>query len=169
MGLNFFRAYFCNYHSVVINFILMPHLKGFPSFHHIAFLVYNACLQELCMHFIGHQNLLILVWSWVSVSSSLQKIFLLLCCGTDGPKWFISNLFRNCSNPKIKGAVVFHDQGPLVFDYSIRLNHSWAFSGFPDVKTIMDTNGPYLNDLELGVDAVPTLQYSFSGFLTVWL
>ncbi|RVW16547.1 ABC transporter A family member 1 [Vitis vinifera] len=37
----------------------------------------------------------------------------------------------------------------------------------PDVKTIMDTNGPYLNDLELGVDAVPTLQYSFSGFLTL--
>ncbi|WJZ94126.1 hypothetical protein VitviT2T_013011 [Vitis vinifera] len=77
------------------------------------------------------------------------------------------NQVKNCSNPKIKGAVVFHDQGPLVFDYSIRLNHSWAFSGFPDVKTIMDTNGPYLNDLELGVDAVPTLQYSFSGFLTL--
>ncbi|XP_048321587.1 ABC transporter A family member 1 isoform X2 [Ziziphus jujuba] len=74
---------------------------------------------------------------------------------------------RNCSNPKIKGAVVFHSQGPQLFDYSIRLNHSWAFSGFPDVKSIMDTNGPYLNDLELGVNTVPTMQYSFSGFLTL--
>lgn len=79
------------------------------------------------------------------------------------------SLFRNCSNPKIKGAVVFHDQGPQSFDYSIRLNHTWAFSGFPDVKSIMDTNGPYLNDLELGVNAVPTMQYSASGFLTVML
>lgn len=78
-------------------------------------------------------------------------------------------LIRNCSNPKIKGAVVFHDQGPQRFDYSIRLNHTWAFSGFPDVKSIMDTNGPYFNDLELGVNTVPTMQYSFSGFLTVWL
>uniref|UniRef100_A0A0R0KIK5 ABC transporter domain-containing protein n=1 Tax=Glycine max TaxID=3847 RepID=A0A0R0KIK5_SOYBN len=73
----------------------------------------------------------------------------------------------NCSNPKIKGAVVFYEQGPQSFDYSIRLNHTWAFSGFPDVTTIMDTNGPFLNDLELGVSAVPTMQYSFSGFLTL--
>ncbi|XP_010279593.1 PREDICTED: ABC transporter A family member 1 [Nelumbo nucifera] len=78
-----------------------------------------------------------------------------------------SNEDKNCSNPKIKGAIIFHEQGPQLFDYSIRLNHSWAFSGFPDVKTIMDTNGPYLNDLELGVDTVPTLQYGFSGFLTL--
>ncbi|KAG7961902.1 hypothetical protein I3843_09G039100 [Carya illinoinensis] len=77
------------------------------------------------------------------------------------------NQVKNCSNPKIKGAVVFHDQGPLIFDYSIRLNHTWAFSGFPDVNTIMDTNGPYLNDLALGVSTVPTMQYSFSGFLTL--
>lgn len=82
---------------------------------------------------------------------------------------FRSYLCRNCSNPKIKGAVVFYEQGPQSFDYSIRLNHTWAFSGFPDVTTIMDTNGPFLNDLELGVSAVPTMQYSFSGFLTVWL
>lgn len=81
---------------------------------------------------------------------------------------FLLSLFRDCLNPKIKGAVVFHDQGPELFDYSIRLNHTWAFSGFPDVKTIMDTNGPYLNDLELGVNIIPTMQYSFSGFLTVW-
>ncbi|GFY96206.1 ATP-binding cassette A1 [Actinidia rufa] len=74
---------------------------------------------------------------------------------------------KNCSNPKIKGAIVFHDQGPELFDYSIRLNHSWAFSGFPDVQTIMDVNGPYLNDLELGVNTIPILQYSFSGFLTL--
>ncbi|KAG5043331.1 hypothetical protein AAZX31_03G119000 [Glycine max] len=77
------------------------------------------------------------------------------------------NQARNCSNPKIKGAVVFYEQGPQSFDYSIRLNHTWAFSGFPDVTTIMDTNGPFLNDLELGVSAVPTMQYSFSGFLTL--
>ncbi|CAN6577001.1 unnamed protein product [Malus baccata var. baccata] len=77
------------------------------------------------------------------------------------------NQILNCLNPKIKGAVVFHDQGPQSFDYSIRLNHTWAFSGFPDVKSIMDTNGPYLNDLELGVNAVPTMQYSASGFLTL--
>ncbi|XP_070668015.1 ABC transporter A family member 1-like isoform X3 [Malus domestica] len=76
------------------------------------------------------------------------------------------NQITNCSNPKIKGAVVFHDQGPQSFDYSIRLNHTWAFSGF-DVKSIMDVNGPYLNDLELGVNAVPTMQYSSSGFLTL--
>lgn len=62
---------------------------------------------------------------------------------------------------------MFHDQGPQLYDYSIRLNHTWAFSGFPDVKSIMDTNGPYLNDLELGVNSVPIMQYSFSGFLTV--
>lgn len=74
---------------------------------------------------------------------------------------------KNCSNPKIKGAIVFHDQGPQSFDYSIRLNHSWALSGFPDVKSIMDTSGPYLNDLELGVNILPILQYSFSGFLTL--
>ncbi|KAM7505446.1 hypothetical protein LguiB_004350 [Lonicera macranthoides] len=74
---------------------------------------------------------------------------------------------RNCSNPKIKGAIVFHDQGPQIFDYSIRLNHSWAFSGFPDVKSIMDTNGPYVDDLELGFNPIPILQYGFSGFLTL--
>ncbi|XP_050384666.1 ABC transporter A family member 1 isoform X4 [Argentina anserina] len=77
------------------------------------------------------------------------------------------NQIMNCPNPKIKGAVVFHNQGPQLFDYSIRLNHTWAFSGFPDVKSIMDTNGPYFNDLELGVNTVPTMQYSFSGFLTL--
>ncbi|KAK6945284.1 ABC transporter-like, ATP-binding domain [Dillenia turbinata] len=77
------------------------------------------------------------------------------------------NQVENCSYPKIRGAIVFHDQGPQSYDYSIRLNHSWAFSGFPDVKTIMDTNGAYLNDLELGVNIVPTLQYGFSGFLTL--
>uniref|UniRef100_A0A2N9IG69 ABC transporter domain-containing protein n=1 Tax=Fagus sylvatica TaxID=28930 RepID=A0A2N9IG69_FAGSY len=77
------------------------------------------------------------------------------------------NQVKNCSNPKIKAAVVFHEQGPLLFDYSIRLNHTWAFSGFPDVKSIMDVNGPYLNDLELGVNIVPTMQYSVSGFLTL--
>ncbi|XP_059428864.1 ABC transporter A family member 1 isoform X1 [Corylus avellana] len=77
------------------------------------------------------------------------------------------NQVKNCSNPKIEGAVVFHDQGPQLFDYSIRLNHTWAFSGFPNVKSIMDVNGPYLNDLELGVSPVPTMQYSFSGFLTL--
>lgn len=74
---------------------------------------------------------------------------------------------RNLTNPKIKGAVVFHEQGPQLFDYSIRLNHTWAFSGFPNVKTIMDTNGPFLNDLALGVNTVPILQYGLSGFLTV--
>ncbi|KAF5208207.1 Abc transporter a family member, partial [Thalictrum thalictroides] len=74
---------------------------------------------------------------------------------------------KNCSNPKIKGAVIFHEQGPHSFAYSIRLNHSWAFSGFPDVKSIMDTNGPYVNDLNLGVEIIPTLQYGFSGFLTL--
>ncbi|KAL5708093.1 Phospholipid-transporting ATPase abca1 [Ranunculus cassubicifolius] len=74
---------------------------------------------------------------------------------------------KNYSNPKIKGAIIFHEQGPNSFDYSIRLNHSWAFSGFPNVKTIMDVNGPYVNDLELGVNTVPTLQYGFSGFLTL--
>ncbi|PKU66066.1 ABC transporter A family member 1 [Dendrobium catenatum] len=74
---------------------------------------------------------------------------------------------RNLSNPKIRGAIVFHEHGPQIFDYSIRLNHTWAFSGFPDVKTIMDVNGPYLNDLELGVNIVPTLQYGSSGFLTL--
>lgn len=74
---------------------------------------------------------------------------------------------RNITHPKIKGAIVFHKQGPHIYDYSIRLNHSWAPSGFPDVKSIMDTNGPYVNDLELGVDIRPTLQYGFSGFLTL--
>ena len=78
-------------------------------------------------------------------------------------------LYRNCSNPKIKGAVVFHYQGPQLFDYSLRLNHTWAFSGFPDVKTIMDVNGPYLDDLELGVNIIPTMQYSSSAFFTVGL
>lgn len=76
-------------------------------------------------------------------------------------------LGRNRTNPKIKGAVVFHEQGPQSFDYSIRLNHTWAFSGFPDVKNIMDTNGPFLNDLSLGVNTIPILQYGLSGFLTV--
>lgn len=76
--------------------------------------------------------------------------------------------FRNCPNPKIRGAVVFHSQGPKLFDYSIRLNHTWAFSGFPDVKSIMDVDGPYLNDLELGVNTVPIMQYGLSGFMTVW-
>ncbi|XP_072953821.1 ABC transporter A family member 1 isoform X1 [Typha angustifolia] len=79
----------------------------------------------------------------------------------------INDHARNLSNPQIRGAVIFHEQGPQVFDYSIRLNHTWAFSGFPDVKTIMDVNGPYLNDLELGMNIVPTLQYGFSGFLTL--
>lgn len=74
---------------------------------------------------------------------------------------------KNRTNPKIKGAVVFHEQGPQLFDYSIRLNHTWAFSGFPDVKTIMDTNGPFLNDLALGVNTIPILQYGLSGFLTL--
>ncbi|KAL7138460.1 hypothetical protein ABFS83_10G166000 [Erythranthe nasuta] len=74
---------------------------------------------------------------------------------------------KNYTNPKIKGAIVFHSQGPQLFDYSIRLNHTWAFSGFPNVKSIMDTNGPYLNDLELGVNVIPIMQYSFSGFLTL--
>jgi len=64
--------------------------------------------------------------------------------------------------------VVFHEQGPHLFDYSIRLNHTWAFAGFPNVKSIMDTNGPYINDLEMGINTIPTMQYSFSGFLTVW-
>lgn len=75
--------------------------------------------------------------------------------------------FKDCPNPKIKGAVVFHGQGPHVFDYSIRLNHTWAFSGHPDVKNIMDTNGPFVDDLQLGVNIIPTLQYGFSGFLTL--
>ncbi|KAJ8499332.1 hypothetical protein OPV22_009884 [Ensete ventricosum] len=79
----------------------------------------------------------------------------------------VNDQVRNLSNPKIKGAIVFHGQGPETFDYSIRLNHTWAFSGFPNVKTIMDVNGPYLNDLELGVNFVPILQYGFSGFLTL--
>ncbi|KAL2535052.1 ABC transporter A family member 1 [Abeliophyllum distichum] len=74
---------------------------------------------------------------------------------------------KNSTNPKIKGAIVFHDQGHQSFDYSIRLNHTWAFSGFPDVKSIMDMNGPYLNDLELGVNTIPIMQYGFSGFLTL--
>uniref|UniRef100_A0A1J3IH85 ABC transporter A family member 1 n=1 Tax=Noccaea caerulescens TaxID=107243 RepID=A0A1J3IH85_NOCCA len=74
---------------------------------------------------------------------------------------------RNCSHPKIKGAVVFHEQGPHLFDYSIRLNHTWAFSGFPNIKSIMDTNGAYVNDLEMGINTIPTMQYSFSGFLTL--
>ncbi|KAI3949646.1 hypothetical protein MKW92_026942 [Papaver armeniacum] len=77
------------------------------------------------------------------------------------------NQVRNCSDPKIRGAIIFHEQGPQLYDYSIRLNHTWAFSGFPDIKTIMDVNGPYTNDLELGVNIVPTLQYGFSGFLTL--
>lgn len=74
---------------------------------------------------------------------------------------------ENCFNPKLRGAIVLHDQGPELFDYSIRLNHSWAFSGFPDLQTIMDLNGPYLNDLNLGVSIIPILQYGSSGFLTL--
>ncbi|KAJ9543250.1 hypothetical protein OSB04_022957 [Centaurea solstitialis] len=74
---------------------------------------------------------------------------------------------KNCSNPKIRGAIVFHGQGPYLYDYSIRLNHTWAFSGFPDVKSIMDINGPYVNDLELGLNQIPILQYGYSGFLTL--
>ncbi|KAL3632486.1 Phospholipid-transporting ATPase abca1 [Castilleja foliolosa] len=74
---------------------------------------------------------------------------------------------KNCTNPKLKGAIVFHSQGPRLFDYSIRLNHTWAFAGFPDIKSIMDTNGPFLNDLELGVNIIPIMQYGFSGFLTI--
>nr|GEW36328.1 ABC transporter A family member 1 isoform X1 [Tanacetum cinerariifolium] len=74
---------------------------------------------------------------------------------------------KNCSNPKIKGAIVFHGQGPYLYDYSIRLNHTWAFSGFPDVNSIMDINGPYVNDLELGLNQIPILQYGSSGFLTL--
>ncbi|OAP07780.1 AtABCA1 [Arabidopsis thaliana] len=31
----------------------------------------------------------------------------------------------------------------------------------------MDTNGPYINDLEMGINTIPTMQYSFSGFLTL--
>ncbi|CAI9301359.1 unnamed protein product [Lactuca saligna] len=74
---------------------------------------------------------------------------------------------KNCSNPKIRGAIVFHGQGPYLYDYSIRLNHTWAFSGFPDIKSIMDINGPYVNDLELGLNQIPILQYGYSGFLTL--
>lgn len=62
---------------------------------------------------------------------------------------------------------MFHGQGPYLYDYSIRLNHTWAFSGFPDVQSIMDINGPYVNDLELGLNQIPILQYGYSGFLTV--
>ncbi|PWA83115.1 ATP-binding cassette A1 [Artemisia annua] len=49
------------------------------------------------------------------------------------------NEVKNCSNPKIKGAIVFHGQGPYLYDYSIRLNHTWAFSGFPDLQQVMDS------------------------------
>jgi hypothetical protein len=94
---------------------------------------------------------------------------MVLGCGIDMHDGLSPLFFRNCSNPKIKGAVVFHNQGPQLFDYSIRLNHTWAFSGFPDVRTIMDVNGPYLNDLELGVNIIPTMQYSSSAFFTVCL
>ncbi|XP_024515167.1 ABC transporter A family member 1 [Selaginella moellendorffii] len=69
--------------------------------------------------------------------------------------------------PKIKAAVVFFEQGPCTYDYSIRLNHSWAFQGFPDVRTIMDTTGAYVDDLILGVDLVSTYEYGYSGFLTL--
>ncbi|KAJ3669241.1 hypothetical protein LUZ60_011191 [Juncus effusus] len=79
----------------------------------------------------------------------------------------ITDPSKNLSNPKIKGAIIFNELGPKLFDYSIRLNHTWAFSGFPDMKSIMDVNGPYLNDLELDMNIVPTLQYGFSGFLTL--
>ncbi|XP_018476057.2 ABC transporter A family member 1 [Raphanus sativus] len=83
------------------------------------------------------------------------------------PHYGVCSDVRNCSNPKLKGAVVFHEQGPHVYDYSIRLNHTWALAGFPSVKSIMDTNGPYINDLEMGINTIPTMQYSFSGFLTL--
>jgi hypothetical protein len=69
-------------------------------------------------------------------------------------------------NPRILGAVVFHSLGP-VYDYSLCLNHSWAPSGFPDVKSIMDTKGSGVNDLYLGLNLIPQMQYSLSGFLTV--
>lgn len=126
--------------------VISSHLHALDV-HHI--LKHLYLIQEILLHFIGIHRM---------VGNITNKLELL---------WFY--LWpRNCSNPKIKGAVVFHHQGPQLFDYSIRLNHTWAFSGFPDVKTIMDTNGPYLNDLELGVNIIPTMQYSFSGFLTVW-
>ncbi|KAI4381515.1 hypothetical protein MLD38_007580 [Melastoma candidum] len=76
------------------------------------------------------------------------------------------NFVENCKNPRIRGAIVFHHQGPQTYDYSIRLNHTWAFSGHPDIRTIMDTTGPFLNDLQLGVNRIPIMQYSFSGFFT---
>ncbi|KAI4386530.1 hypothetical protein MLD38_004457 [Melastoma candidum] len=77
------------------------------------------------------------------------------------------NFVENCKNPRIRGAIVFHHQGPQAYDYSIRLNHTWAFSGHPDIRTIMDTTGPFLNDLQLGVNRIPIMQYSFSGFFTL--
>eukprot|EP00897_Mesotaenium_endlicherianum_P001210 jgi/Mesen1/1116/ME000123S00292 len=67
----------------------------------------------------------------------------------------------------VKGAVVFHSEGPQKFDYSLRLNHTWAPSGFPDLSSIMDTTGGYTNDLQLGVNLVPTLQYGLSGFYSI--
>lgn len=71
-------------------------------------------------------------------------------------------------HPFVLGAVVFHSTGPA-YDYSLRLNHSWAPSGFPDLRTIMDTKGSGVNDLLLGVNLVSQMQYSLSGFLTVSL
>ncbi|KAL6279276.1 hypothetical protein ACE6H2_016157 [Prunus campanulata] len=85
----------------------------------------------------------------ISVKFPLLKVPILIYCliflllvYLQNVSWLTCNQIMNCSNPKIKGAVEFHDQGPQFFDYSICLNHTWAFSGFPDVKSIMDTNGP---------------------------
>eukprot|EP00850_Spirogloea_muscicola_P024274 SM000551S17883 [mRNA] locus=s551:39:2760:- [translate_table: standard] len=75
---------------------------------------------------------------------------------------------RNLSNPRIQGAIVFHQSGgdDAIYEYSIRLNHTWAPSGFPDPKHIMDTNGRYADDLQLGLNPIPIMQYGLSGFLT---
>ncbi|KAL3755279.1 hypothetical protein ACJRO7_002345 [Eucalyptus globulus] len=112
--------------------------------------------------------------NWMSIKFPLLKLVHKIYKDEEELETYIrSDIFgtcsqiKNCSNPKIKGAVVFHGQGPQIYDYSIRLNHSWAFSGFPDTKSIMDTNGPFANDLHLGVSIIPTMQYSFSGFYTL--
>lgn len=70
------------------------------------------------------------------------------------------------AHPFLLGAVVFHSTGPG-YDYSLRLNHSWAPSGFPDLRTIMDTKGSGVNDLFLGLNIISQTQYALSGFLTV--
>ncbi|GAQ79509.1 ABC transporter A family [Klebsormidium nitens] len=69
-------------------------------------------------------------------------------------------------HPFLLGAVVFHSTGPA-YDYSLRLNHSWAPSGFPDLRTIMDTKGSGVNDLFLGLNLISQTQYALSGFLTL--